>query len=58
MNLSPRWRRSPAKPARLLMGYFQQHVKVEYKGDADLVTVADRTSEVLIRERIGAVAVS
>lgn len=38
----------------LLMGYFQQHVKVEYKGDADLVTVADRTSEVLIRERIKA----
>ncbi len=38
----------------LLMGYFQQHVKVEYKGDADLVTVADRTSEILIRERIKA----
>ena len=38
----------------LLMGYFQQHVKVEYKGDADLVTVADRTSEILIRERIRA----
>jgi myo-inositol-1(or 4)-monophosphatase len=36
----------------LLMGYFQQHVKVEYKGDADLVTVADRNSEALIRERI------
>ena len=38
----------------LLMEYFQQHVKVEYKGDADLVTVADRTSEILIRERIKA----
>jgi len=38
----------------LLMGYFQQHVKVEYKGDADLVTIADRTSEILIRERIKA----
>ncbi|MGC2184045.1 MAG: inositol monophosphatase family protein [Terriglobales bacterium] len=38
----------------LLMGYFQQHVKVEYKGDADLVTVADRKSEILIRERIKA----
>ena len=36
----------------LLMGYFQQHVKVEYKGDADLVTIADRKSEILIRERI------
>ncbi|HEX3355283.1 MAG TPA: inositol monophosphatase family protein [Terriglobales bacterium] len=38
----------------LLMGYFRQHVKVEYKGHADLVTVADRQSEILIRERIKA----
>src|SRR6476659_4693675 len=38
----------------LLMEYFQQHVKVEYKGDADLVTIADRKSEILIRERIKA----
>ncbi len=36
----------------LLISYFQQHVKVEYKGEADLVTVADRKSEALIRERI------
>jgi myo-inositol-1(or 4)-monophosphatase len=36
----------------LLMAYFHQHVKVEYKGDADLVTIADRQSEILIRERI------
>jgi myo-inositol-1(or 4)-monophosphatase len=36
----------------LLMEYFRHHVKVEYKGDADLVTVADRKSEALIRERI------
>jgi myo-inositol-1(or 4)-monophosphatase len=36
----------------LLMGYFHQNVKVEYKGDADLVTIADRNSEILIRERI------
>ena len=36
----------------LLMEYFHQHVKVEYKGDADLVTIADRKSEILIRERI------
>jgi myo-inositol-1(or 4)-monophosphatase len=36
----------------LLMDYFHQHLKVEYKGDADLVTAADRASEVLIRERI------
>jgi myo-inositol-1(or 4)-monophosphatase len=36
----------------LLMTYFQQNVKVEYKGDADLVTIADRKSEALIRDRI------
>jgi myo-inositol-1(or 4)-monophosphatase len=36
----------------LLLEYFHQHVKIEYKGDADLVTAADRASEVLIRERI------
>src|ERR1022692_3136282 len=37
---------------RLVMGYFRQHVKIEYKGDVDLVTVADRESEALILERI------
>jgi myo-inositol-1(or 4)-monophosphatase len=37
----------------LLMEHFHRHVKVEYKGEADLVTVADRKSEALIRERIG-----
>jgi myo-inositol-1(or 4)-monophosphatase len=36
----------------LLMEYFHRHVAVEYKGEADLVTVADRKSEVLIRQRI------
>ncbi|MGA8761985.1 MAG: inositol monophosphatase family protein [Candidatus Sulfotelmatobacter sp.] len=36
----------------LLMPYFHQHLKIEYKGDADLVTEADRASEALIRERI------
>jgi myo-inositol-1(or 4)-monophosphatase len=36
----------------LLMDYFRQHVKVEYKGEADLVTVADRASEALIRDRL------
>jgi myo-inositol-1(or 4)-monophosphatase len=38
----------------LLMEYFQQHVKIEYKGDVDLVTIADRKSEALILERIRA----
>jgi myo-inositol-1(or 4)-monophosphatase len=36
----------------LLMKYFHQGLKIEYKGDADLVTAADRASETLIRERI------
>jgi myo-inositol-1(or 4)-monophosphatase len=36
----------------LLMQYFDHGLKIEYKGDADLVTVADRASEVLIRERV------
>src|ERR1700726_1772920 len=36
----------------LLMDYFRQHVKIEYKGAVDLVTVADRQSEALILERI------
>ncbi|MBV9572517.1 MAG: inositol monophosphatase [Acidobacteriales bacterium] len=36
----------------LLMDYFHRHVAVEYKGEADLVTVADRSSETLIRSRI------
>ena len=34
------------------MEYFNQRVKIEYKGDANLVTEADRKSETLIRERI------
>ncbi|HEY7099059.1 MAG TPA: inositol monophosphatase family protein [Terriglobales bacterium] len=38
----------------LLMEYFRQRVKIEYKGDVDLVTVADRKSEALILERIRA----
>jgi len=37
----------------LLLEYFHQGLKIEYKGDADLVTAADRASEALIRERIG-----
>ncbi len=36
----------------LLLTYFQQGLKIEYKGDADLVTAADRAAEALIRERI------
>jgi len=36
----------------LLMEYFDKNIKIEYKGEADLVTAADRKSEALIRERI------
>ena len=36
----------------MLMGYFHRRVKVEYKGDVDLVTEADRASEALITRRI------
>jgi myo-inositol-1(or 4)-monophosphatase len=39
----------------LLMEYFHNRVAVEYKGDADVVTEADRKSEALIRERIRSV---
>jgi myo-inositol-1(or 4)-monophosphatase len=38
----------------LLMGYFARRVPIEYKGDADLVTAADRASEVLIIDRLQA----
>jgi myo-inositol-1(or 4)-monophosphatase len=36
-----------------LREFLAQGVETEYKGDVDLVTVADRTSEKLIRERLG-----
>ncbi len=36
----------------LLMHHFRQGLKIEYKGEADLVTAADRASEALIRERV------
>jgi len=36
----------------LLMEYFRRRVKIEYKGEADLVTEADRSSEALIIRRL------
>jgi len=36
----------------LLMKYLNEGLKIEYKGEADLVTAADRASEALIRERV------
>jgi len=38
----------------LLMQHFARRVSIEYKGEADLVTVADREAEALIRSRIKA----
>ena len=39
----------------LLREYFARGVETEYKGDVDLVTVADRAAEKLIRTRLGEV---
>ena len=39
----------------VLRDFYAQGVETEYKGDADLVTVADRTSEKLIRTRLAEV---
>jgi len=39
----------------LLREYFAQGVETEYKGDVDLVTVADRSAEKLIRTRLAEV---
>ena len=36
-----------------LREFYAQGVETEYKGDVDLVTVADRTAEKLIRTRLG-----
>jgi myo-inositol-1(or 4)-monophosphatase len=38
----------------LLLTYFDRQIKIEYKGDVDLVTAADRASEKLIVERLRA----
>jgi myo-inositol-1(or 4)-monophosphatase len=38
----------------LLLGYLAKHVTIEYKGDVDLVTEADRASEKFIVERLQA----
>ena len=36
----------------LLMEYFHQHLKIEYKGEADLVTAARPCLRALIRENV------
>lgn len=37
----------------LVLEHFHKGLKIEYKGEADLVTAADRASEALIRDRVG-----
>ena len=51
-DLIPSMQAIAREAGSLLMEYFRQRVQIEYKGEADLVTVADRTSEALILERI------
>lgn len=50
----PRMAEIAREAGALLMEFFHRRVKIEYKGDADLVTEADRSSEKLILERIRA----
>src|ERR1700741_2825909 len=50
----PRMSEIAREAGSLLRDYFRRRVKIEYKGDADLVTEADRASEKLILERIQA----
>ncbi len=52
MNLVATMQSVAREAGALLMEYFHRHVKIEYKGDVDLVTVADRKSEALILDRI------
>jgi myo-inositol-1(or 4)-monophosphatase len=58
-NQQMRWTAKAAEVAReagaRLREFFAQGVETEYKGDVDLVTVADRTVEKLIRTRLGEV---
>jgi myo-inositol-1(or 4)-monophosphatase len=58
-NQQLRWTPKAAEIAReagaRLREFFAQGVETEYKGDVDLVTVADRTVEKLIRTRLGEV---
>lgn len=53
-NFLPAMSSIAREAGKLLLEYFHQKLKIEYKGDADLVTAADRASEALIRQRISA----
>src|SRR5947209_9507658 len=47
----PKMEQIPHEAGALLMSYFGK-ISIEYKGDADLVTEADRAAERLITQRI------
>jgi myo-inositol-1(or 4)-monophosphatase len=51
-ELVPHMQSMAREAGELLMGHFRRRVKIEYKGSADLVTIADRESEALILSRI------
>ncbi|HTV65111.1 MAG TPA: inositol monophosphatase family protein [Bryocella sp.] len=48
----PDLQRIAREAGALLMEHFARHVAIEYKGEVDLVTVADRSSEELIVSRL------
>lgn len=54
LEFVPRMAEIAREAGALLMEFFRRRVKIEYKGDADLVTEADRSSEKLILQRIRA----
>jgi myo-inositol-1(or 4)-monophosphatase len=54
LEFVPRMAEIAREAGALLMEFFHRRVNIEYKGDADLVTEADRSSEKLILERIRA----
>jgi myo-inositol-1(or 4)-monophosphatase len=54
LEFVPRMAEIARAAGTLLMEFFHRRVKIEYKGDADLVTEADRSSEKLILQRVRA----
>jgi myo-inositol-1(or 4)-monophosphatase len=55
LNWVPKASEIAQEAGALLRDYFAQGVETEYKGDVDLVTVADRAAEKLIRGRLAEV---
>jgi len=53
MSWTPKAAEIAREAGARLREFFEQGVATEYKGDVDLVTVADRTVEKLIRTRLG-----